>query len=369
MAQEQPLQFTIRPMASTQEELEHYRSFRARHRSFKELDVLRWQYLENVCEKESLVNFAVKYQPEGSQSVERIASVYATFPVQVLVDGKAYTAVQSVDTLTDEAFRGLGLFKRTARSVYERCAQEGVSFVYGFPNGNSAHGFFHRLGWQCLDPVPFLVRPLRLGYLVRRLGLWAHPLARWLDLPIPHARSARARRRGREVEIAPIASFGPAFDTLWEAFSRGIRVCVRRDHRYLNWRLVQKPHHDYMTLCAREGGELRGFVSFRVVDKHGGRIGYVMELMYPPGEDHVGERLLGRMLSMMKQAGAEIVLAWSFAHAPNHRAFCRALFLPFPERVRPIELHMGVCALAYERPAVLAKREHWYLSYCDSDTV
>ncbi|MBM4780049.1 MAG: hypothetical protein GQE15_20280 [Archangiaceae bacterium] len=63
------------------------------------------------------------------------------------------------------------------------------------------------------------------------------------------------------------------------------------------------------------------------------------------------------------------MIAWCLEHSPNHRAYRSNGFFPLPERLRPIELHVGVRSLAAPAEANLGNRRNWYLSYLDSDTV
>jgi hypothetical protein len=71
----------------------------------------------------------------------------------------------------------------------------------------------------------------------------------------------------------------------------------------------------------------------------------------------------------MAADGADMALAWCFSHSPNARAYAKVGFVPLPERLRPIELHVGVRVLDESLFDVLTNQENWYLSYCDSDTV
>src|SRR5699024_1108381 len=81
------------------------------------------------------------------------------------------TGSQSLDTLVAPEARGQGLFNKLASQVYDEAKNRDIAFVYGFPNGNSAHGFFNKLGWVNLDPVPFLVLPLRSRYILSKLPI------------------------------------------------------------------------------------------------------------------------------------------------------------------------------------------------------
>lgn len=332
----------------------------------RDWDQLRWQYLDNP-NGPLLVDFAVDpaaVEPDGEA---RLAGIYAALPFAAQVDGTTRMAAQALDVLTDEGYRGRGLFTGLARSLYARCAAEGSDFVFGFPNANTANGYWTRLDWTSLDPVPFLIRPLRTRYLVQRLpGLRgiAHLLPD-LQLPLPAAPRLPAGR-----EIRAIAEFGPEFDALWETFAPTVGVAVRRDARYLRWRLGEKPHENYHTHGLFAGGRLLGFVTYCVKSKHGGHVGYLMELMHDPAERDAGHQLARFAVREMARLGADVSLAWNFEHSPTHAAHRAAGFRFFPEWARPIELHFGVLrAFDPALQATITDRTRWYLSYCDSDTV
>lgn len=347
-----PLDF--RAMEHTEADLVAFKECFERNGTPRRLDALRWQYLENPT-GELFVDLAV--------SDHRIVSIYAVQPAFVRVRGARKVAAQSVDTLVDADFRGRGLFTKMAEAVYQRVRKGEGAFVYGFPNGNSAPGFFNKLGWSSLDPVPFLVRPLRTAFLAAKL-----PLGRWLrrlpDLRLPIRRTKLATNQ----EIRPVTELGPELDALWKRFASDVMVAVDRDSQYLRWRLG-KPGEHYECLGVFEGAQLVAFCAYTTVDKHGGRIGYVIELLHNPGRHETGAALLLESLRRMAADEADVVLAWAFGHSPNAKAYSSAGFVPLPERLRPIELHIGVRSFDEALTGVLNDRRNWYISYCDSDTV
>ena len=344
----------FRAMQPVEGDVVAFRDCFERNGTPRPLEALRWQYLDNPT-GELFVDLAV--------SGDRIAAIYAVQPALVRVRGDRTLAVQSVDTLVDADFRGRGLFTKMAQSVYQRVREREGAFVYGFPNVNSAPGFFNKLGWVPLDPVPFLVRPLGTAFVASKL-----PLARWLhrlpDLRLPIGRT----RLQANQELRPVTEFGPALGALWKQFSSGVTVAVDRSPDYLRWRLG-KPGERYACLGIFEGTQLLAFCAYTTVDKHGGRIGYVIELLHEPGRHDTGAALLVECLRRMGTDGADAVLAWSFRHAPNAKAYSKVGFVPLPERLRPIELHIGVRPLDESLTEVLGDRRNWYISYCDSDTV
>ena len=344
----------IRAMQNDESDLIAFRECFVRNGTARRLDALRWQYPENPTGK-ILVELAI--------SEDRIAAIYAVQPAGVRVDGVRRFAAQSVDTLVDADFRGRGLFTTMAESVYERVRQDGGLFVYGFPNANSAPGFFRKLQWSSLDPVPFLVRPLRTAGLASRLP-FGKLLGRLPDVRLP----IWGPRLAEPLELRALAEIGPELDRLWDRFAAQVTVAVDRSSDYLRWRL-SKPGESYECLGVFEGAELVGFCAYTTVDKHGGRIGYVVELLYEPTRHRVGAALLAESLRRMAADRADMALAWCFSHSPNARAYAKVGFVPLPERLRPIELHVGVRVLDESLRDVLTDQGNWYLSYCDSDTV
>ncbi len=349
----------FRPMAKTEEDLALYRAAFERNGSPRTIEHLRWQFLKNPTGRLN-VEFAL------TPDEQRLAAIYAVMSIDLKVGDVVMPACQSLDTLTDVDFRGKGLFVRMAKATFARAADEQNACVYGFPNGNSAHGFFERLGWTRLDPVPFLIKPLRLNYVLRKLPRVGAKLAGLPSIPVSRVQSPSLPGHR---ELRAVLRFDGAFDELWSEFSAGIPAAINRDAKYLNWRLVEKPNEQYSRVALFENGRLRGFIAWAVKAKHGGSVGYVMELMHAPTEPDVGRVLLQHALAEMKSSGAEVVLAWCFEHAPNYEAFRANGFFTLPERLRPIELHVGVRSLAAPALANLGNRFNWYFSYLDSDTV
>ena len=319
---------------------------------------LEWLYLQNPVQR---LWGEIAVISSGSDSV-RAAAVYGSLAVRVRVGGASRVAIQSLDTLTDREFRGRGLFLKLARATFDRAGRDGVAFVYGFPNANSAPGFFGKLAWQPLDPLPFMIRPLRARYVAARVG---GRLAAWTpDIPLFLSRAARDTRR----QAQEIARFDERFTRLWQRFASGISVAVERDASYLNWRLVERPNCDYRRFAIYERGEPIAFIAFSLSEKHGGNVGAILELLHAPGKAAAGRRLLSIAIGELGERGADVLLAWCLPHSPNFSSYVRNGFVPFPVRFRPIDLFFGVRAFDERLSTVVCDRANWYVSYLDSDT-
>ena len=343
----------FRPMTAEPGDLARFKRSFDRNDSPRRADLVAWQY--DRADAPLLADLAV--QPEDGE----IAGVYAVAPVAMAVGGRRVWGAQSLDTLTDARHRGRGLFKTLARSVYGRCAEAGVALVYGFPNANSAPGFFGSLGWTEIAPVPFKVAALRSRYLLRRIPVVGALLGRLPDVPLRRAAPPHPA-------VRPLGGFDEAAD-VWADVRAGVGVGVERDAAYLRWRFTDKPGEAYTALGFWDGPRLAGYVVFAVKEKHGGRVGYVMEMLHRPGRSDAGRALLAAALAGMAEQRADVALAWVFDHSPTAAAFRAAAFRTLPERLRPIRLHFGALVLDEDERARLSDARQWYLSYCDSDTV
>jgi hypothetical protein len=82
-----------------------------------------------------------------AEDSDEAAAFYGIFPCYVEYDGTKYLAAQSGSTMTHSKHRKKGLFYKTGKRTFELARDEGVNFVFGFPNPNSYPGLM-KLGWK-----------------------------------------------------------------------------------------------------------------------------------------------------------------------------------------------------------------------------
>lgn len=347
-------ELTFRPMEATEHDLELFHRSFAANGSPRSKEMLRWQYFEPPAGK-LLVDLAVT-----SDADPRLAAIYAVFPVWMRAGAQRMLGVQSLNTLTDEAFRGRGLFLKMAASLYARAESEQVGMVYGFPNGNSAHGFFKRLSWNTLDPMPILIRPLRSGYVLRKLRAGA--LSKVFDIPLGLARSPKLPSG---YALNTIHEPSEEFNVLWERFSASFNYAVQRDAEYLSWRL-RRPEETYEIVGLLKHNSLVGYAVIGSIRTSQNEIvGKLMELVFDPSEESAAKILVAESLHRLKNRECTVVWAWNFEHSPGHAAYRDSGFIPLPEKLQSSEGHVGVRAFA-ALPGV-TDRSQWYISMLDSD--
>ncbi len=264
--------------------------------------------------------------------------------VDFRVAGDTVPGSQSLDSVVAPEARGRGVYTRLISAFYHGTDRR---LLYGFPNNRTSTPLFGRFGWERYGSVPMMVRPLSTGLAARKLRFVP-------DLRLP----VLARPAGRWERVERFTDEDTA---LWRRWLPAQGAAVDRTAEWLNWRLFDHPTTRYRVLRGPSGG----WVAHTVADKHGGRIGYLMDAIGEDGDELAG--LIATALRQMQGEGAELAFAWSLPHAPNHRAHRRAGFYPFPDRLRPIEINFGAVTLPIGTPPIPAS--DWYISYLDSDTV
>lgn len=346
---------TLKVKNLTKDTLSYFKDCFDRNGSPKNIESIEWQFLKN---KKGIPIVDISIDEETNQT----AAIYAIYCTGFLIDGNVKMGAQSLDTMTDKDYRGKGLFVTLAKNVYDTAKNQGVSLVYGFPNGNSIHGFTKKLEWTVLDPVPFLIRPLRTGYFTSKLKI----LKFLPNLTLP----TKKYRGSDKFSILEKKEFPVQVNDVWKSFSQEIKVAVNRDQDYLNWRYLEKPNEFYRIVHAyNEENVLVGFIVFVIKEKHNGKIGYIMELIYNLEEREAASQLMRYAVSEIRKEQADCILSWCLDHSPNHLHYKQNGFFKMPEKIRPIELHFGARALHVVDKELIENRKNWYLSYSDSDTV
>jgi GNAT superfamily N-acetyltransferase len=345
-------------MARTIDDLALFSDAFSRQGSQKSTEHLRWQYFDNPAAS-LLVDFAI------DESNGCAAAIHGVWPVRVRVAGRVVRAGLSLNVLTDSGYRGRGLFVKLASRVYERCAGDGLAFVYGFPNENSAHGFWTHLGWSSLDPVPAMVRPLSLRYYLRRTPL-TRPFCRAEREPSCLPLESEAANQGN---VQVLCDFGAETDELWHEFGRNVGIAIERDHDFMDWRFKRKPDRDYSIVVYRDRKRLDALVVYAVTGGGGETVGHVMELLHRADASDAALILLKRTLAVFRRCGCTAAYCACLAHSPNYGVFQKAGFIARPALFRKSQLHFGVKPLVGSDAAFLASRENWYISHADYDTI
>jgi Acetyltransferase (GNAT) domain len=321
---------------------------------------LEWMHEDNPLKKKYFSIYL-------DEAANRPAALYAVFPVLFKQFDKKINAVQSIDTITDENYRGKGLFKKLALDCYKNASEDAVQFVYGFPNDQSAPGFFKSLGWKPIAEVPFLIKPINLLY----------PLQYKLKKNIPFKININLGLKWlfwsskNKYTPSDLPSFNEQYNELWEKFSTTYNIGVMRDANYMNWRISNHPTEKYIVKSFSCNNKLVAVFVLSIKDeKHNGKIGYVIDTIFDPSYSKDIPYLFHKAIKgTFYKAKVDIILGWCFNHSQNYNMYKGNGFMNIPKKLQPIKLFFGANNFINKEDNAFFDKKNWYLSYCDSDTV
>ena len=105
-----------------------------------------------------------------------VVGSYTSIPVRYLVGDEEHIFGLSVDTMIRRGVRGKGHLKRMAEDTYARLAEDGIPFVFGFPNENIYLIRKKILSWTDIGNLSYYLLPLGFGRDRRLLRLFDHGL-------------------------------------------------------------------------------------------------------------------------------------------------------------------------------------------------
>ena len=233
----------------------------------------------------------------------RVVGVRLFLRWELSTGGRTLRAVRAVDTATDPAYQGRGIFRRLTMDLLESLDRDDdVDLVFNTPNGNSRPGYL-KMGWHEVGTLPVRLHPVRPLRLLR------------------HARSAAADTAAATHGALPgpsgsattlgLAPFEPVADVLRdraEAVEQllrdstpppGLHTPLTTD--YLRWRYADAPLLDYRCLTVEVAGRLAGLAIGRMR-----RRGDLVELTVGEVITAGGSRSVTRkVLRRLRRSGAD----------------------------------------------------------------
>ena len=201
--------------------------------------------------------------------------------------GKPVSAVRAVDTATDPAYRGQGIFRRLTLDAVADLTRAGDAFVFNTPNDNSRPGYLS-MGWSAVRHLPVGVLPSGPRALITMARsrtaseLWSEPTEAGLDARVALTDDA---------VCDGLLTHAPAI---------GLRT--DRTREYVRWRTSFEPLR-YRVLWRDPGDPAAGGVIFRVRKRGAGLEAVIAELLVPSAR--VGIGLLRRVVA---ETGADYAI-------------------------------------------------------------
>lgn len=295
-----------------------------------------------------------------AEANNKIIGQYASLPVFVRFKGKDLLAAQIVNLMVHPDYRSQGLFVAMGNQFHKEACKKGISLIYCFPNESSAHGFFDRLGWQKACWTPFLFRPLKAPW----------PLKRFFGSP------RASQKSSHKAHITELHHFDERFDVFWEKVKDDYPIMIRRDSTYLNWRYVQKPGADYSMMALEREGQILAFLVVGTSFKMGKKIGIIAEMMSLKEPSISIEPLLEGAMAFFHQKGVSLCGCLMLRDKQHYETLRRWGFWPTPFNLFSYagilrkKSYFGARSTSPTVPNEFLKdKSNWYISWGDGDTV
>ncbi len=298
------------------------------------------------------------------------AAVYSVYRVKYRINNIIIDAAQSLDTLTDTNHRGKFLFTTLAEIVYEECQKQGVQFVFGFPNKFSEPIFSKRLKWESMQHPPYLIYINNLSYPIKKkygLDVFIPNFLSHTLLTINKIKNIKYKNKSyisNEIKEHE-------YDLLWhQVVEEGNYIGIDKTSEYISWRYQKKPGVSYSFRSFYVDSKLTAILIYRITNKHGGKIGYIMDYFYLPTHDNkrASSFFFTTIVQEILSYGVDVILAWS-SDMKYRRHFFNSGFLKLPRLFQPIKLFYGFRVIkrnSSHLPNSLVKSN---ITYSNSDTV
>lgn len=301
-----------------------------------------------------------------------LAGQYLTLSMKTRYFDREIVTAYSCDTAVRPDLQGRGLSGYLVRRQHDWLRDDGVDFVWGFPNSNFFPLWTGSLSWRKIADYPFLLAPVRadavMGALVRRPGLGG------LATAVGRAANLALRAQptnGVELEWVKNDEAAEWVEEIWSDFKESFEIGVVRDSRYLRRRYLESPGVDYRVTIARHRGRPLGVFVTRRMPKRGLDTLAICEAIF---FRHAFSRMrpaLGALAEKARSEGVEAIGACCLPHRPEYRSYVLSGFAPVPVRMHPEKTHFAGCPLRDidDVGPRIFEPLHWYISWGDLDTV
>jgi len=304
-----------------------------------------------------------------------LAGQYCCQPHYFSIDGVKIKAALSLDTITHPAYQKQGIFLILAKSVYKRLNASGFSFVYGFPNTRSRHGFLMHLNWRKIKPGFHLVAPM--GATTCHNGTSCSLGYHALQRIIKYSRKAGnfifkygAQGIAHGFSVKEVKEPSEKINGLWNSLKATSMIVKWRDYEYIYWRYFKKPESKYKYYeLTNVFGDLCGFAIIK--EDAGGdlRRSIIMELLVERGNSRGLIKLLSELHDILIGINAEYCEVfcppsnWMFPYLTGF-GFILIPDKYFHDSEVKAALHLGNCP---PLPVDLYKSNNWTISCGDAD--
>ena len=253
----------------------------------KDVPVKVWEWFNEGCPYGHNRTYVIEDLEAGI-----FPASYSLLPIRLRLNGKEINASLCTNVNTHPGYRGQGLFIQIGHFALDSEPEFDTPISIGMPNKNAYPGHM-KVGWDIAFPLPFLVKH---------------------DCKIqPH--------RCKEVK-----QFDSGLDTFMENIAQNFSFMVFKNHRFLNWRVVERPDKQYIRFIYEDGGNIRGYAILKHFDGDNIHKSHILDIQ--ADSDEVLDDLISAGESFA--AGRDELNLWTNPHNPYHQTFLNRGFYERP---------------------------------------
>lgn len=255
----------------------------------------------------------------------------AVIPMKAESEGRSFTAGMSMESEVSSKYRGFGVFPILVNECIKTCGDQGIEYIYGFPNENSFENFIKYCGFKLIGTVPLLAKPM-LPIAPAQRVLRSHLAAKALMGILRPVLAGYRLGTTMGAIAASCASEAPngftSSEQIWSATSQERPLHMVRDKAFMDWRYGGD---EYIRLeCTDPKTGARGQAAISIRDKERYRIGFICELMTDSSDKGVTNRLLREAEKRFVRAGADIACSLTMPGTQMYNALRKAGYLKLP---------------------------------------
>lgn len=268
----------------------------------------RWKYF-SLPAGEHIMKVAIE-----SKSGKVIGQV-GTIPVQMALDGRKVLGTQTWDVVVLPEYQKGGPFFKLSQLVIQESGDRGALFIFGFSITKTLKLSTRFLKFKSVFPIRRLVRVLQPSHFISQkikmpwvsfiLGEISGRLMRFIysdQIPLPEG-----------YRLHQVSSFDERYDRLMESLAVNTKIMVYKDSKYLNWRYIDCPSHNYKVFAVESAEEIAGFTVVSIQNEDIRRA-YILELIADPQKPRMLEALLNQAIRYSYDSKADTINSW----APEH---------------------------------------------------
>jgi len=252
---------------------------------------------------------------------KQFAGSYSILPIRLRYNDKDISASLCTMVNTHPNYQGQGLFVKLGHFSLAQAKSSHIPITLGMPNKKAYPGHI-KVGWEVMCELPFLVKK---------------------------------NLRPRNHHCKEIGKFDERVDELLQAISKRFTFVVLKDHRFLNWRYVDRPDIDYKIFTFEKNTKLMGYVILKHFQYGGYKKSHILDIQA------LSDEILKELIAVSENfaAGSDELNLWTNVYNPYQEAFLEESFIE--------EESADLLIIHYNEGEKMPDNKAWWFCLGDND--